>query len=268
MGINFKYLVAAIIVGAIVAGAAGIVIGTMRISWTVTTPPPPPPPPPQPSASMEPSEISLDLGTIYVGEEKTVSFGKVATLKVENGPVDVTFTLEGNIAGFDEFIVKIRLMQDGNVVREAVIRPTIVVSDVMHPSPTGAGGWSDKEASKKGEVVACFIRPIQGEGDVALLVPWKPGASIDIDNDGTPDYEYPNTPFGYTYDPTIPETGCIFINDNDSGEAIQLVVVYPPVSATIPDVEPGTYEIYVEVHVKAGNVPMSGEAKLTVSYSA
>jgi hypothetical protein len=146
---------------------------------------------------------------------------------------------------------------------EAKIEPTIIVSSVLNPGPTGVGGWSDKTASSKGWVQTCFIRKIQGECDLAQLVRWVPGATITLSDGRT--FTYPNTPFGYTYDQSIPETGYIFQNDNDSGESLQLVLVYPPTSATIQGVAPGTYDVYVGYTVTAGSTPSSGIATVTFS---
>jgi len=206
------------IVGAVVAQN---LIGTVRMPWEVVPPPP--------RASMSPSEVTLEIGTIYFGETKTVEPVEVGVLTVENGPVDLTFTLNGD------------------------------------SSPGGCGGWSDKQASQLGYVETCFVRVLAGEGDLAQLVKWVPGATITVDDQT---YEYPNTPFGYVYDETIPETGYIFQNDNDAGEAIQLVLVYPSTSATIENVQPGTYDVYIGYTVTAGNVASSGEAVLSISYSS
>ena len=242
------------IVGAVVAQN---LIGTVRMPWKITSPPP--------TAVITPSEVTLEIGKLYFGETKTIDPVNVAELTVENGAVDITVSLDGDYGGFDALSVTVQLVQDGEVKYEAVITPTIAVSSVLHPCPTGTGGWSDKEASKLGEVETCFVRVLEGEGDLAQLVKWVPGASITVD-DTT--YEYPNTPFGYVYDETIPETGYIFQNDNDAGEAIQLVLVYPSTSATIENVQPGTYDVYIGYTVTAGNVASSGEAVLSISYSS
>ena len=127
------FIVAVAIVGLAVAAT---LIGTVRMPWQITTPPPPPPPPPPPTASMSPFEVTLNIGTLEVGETKTVAPTKVADLTVENGPVDLTFTLEGDYSGFDEISITVQLVQNGEVKYEAVIEPTIVVSSVMNPSPT------------------------------------------------------------------------------------------------------------------------------------
>jgi hypothetical protein len=145
---------------------------------------------------------------------------------------------------------------------EAIIQPTIVVSSTLKFGPTGVGGWSDKTASAKGQVVTCFVRKISGEGDWAQLVKWVPGATMTI---GSNTYTYPATPFGYTYDSTIPETGYLMQNDNDAGEWVQLVLVYPSTSAVISGVVPGTYDVCVGYSVTAGNTPSSGVATITFS---
>jgi len=98
---------------------------------------------------------------------------------------------------------------------------TIIVSNPQHPSPTGWYGWSDKEASRKGWVRNGIVHG----GDIARKIRWVPGASVTVDS---ATYNYPSTPFGYTYDGSIPETGYIVQNDNDSGETHWLIVVYPP----------------------------------------
>lgn len=252
-------LVVVAIVGIVVAAS---VIGTVKMPWKVEAPPTP-----TPRVTMTPSSATLEIGRVYFGVTKTVEPTKVAVLTVSHEPADLTFTLDGDYSGFDEISITVQLVQNGEVKYEAVIEPTIVVSDVMYPSPTGVGGWSDKEASQKGCAEKCFVRVLAGEGDLQQLIVWKPGASIDTDGDGEPDVSYPNTPFGYVYDEGIPETGCIFQNDNDGGEAIQLVVVYPPTSATIEDVAPGTYDVYVGFTVTAGHVESSGMAILGISYS-
>jgi hypothetical protein len=173
--------------------------------------------------------------------------------------------LGGDYGGFNALSVIVQLVQGGTVKYEAKIEPTIVVSNVLYPSSTGCGGWSDKTASAKGWVQTCFIRKIQGECDLAQLVRWVPGATITLLDGRT--FTYPNTPFGYTYDSTIPETGYIFQNDYDSGESLQLVLVYPSTSAVIHGVAPGTYDVYIGFTVTAGNVACSGEATLSISYS-
>ena len=94
---------------------------------------------------------------------------------------------------------------------------TIIVSSEMSPSPTGWYGWSDKVASSKGWVRNGIVHG----GDIARKIRWVPGASVDT-------VDYPATPFGYTYDESIPETGYIVQNDNDSGETQLLILVYPP----------------------------------------
>ncbi|RLI39259.1 hypothetical protein DRO69_14485, partial [Candidatus Bathyarchaeota archaeon] len=232
------WLLATVLLCLIGIAVAVTIIGTITMHWEVSPPPPPPPP----SATMTPSTVTLDIGTVYFGETKTVEPTDVADLTVENGAVDITIELGGEYGGFDALSVTVQLVQDGEVKYEAVITPTIVVSSVLHPSPTGVGGWSDKTASQLGYVETCFVRVLSGEGDLAQLVKWAPGATITVDG---ATYEYPNTPFGYTYDDSIPETGYIFQNDNDAGESIQLVLVYPSTSAIIEDVAPGTYDVYV-----------------------
>jgi predicted ribosomally synthesized peptide with SipW-like signal peptide len=115
--------------------------------------------------------------------------------------------VQGDIVSFD---IKVVLEQ-----------ATIVKSSVLHYGPTGWGGWSDKEASKHGYVRNCIVKNKgTGEGDYALKIWWGPGASTDGVN-------YPATPFGYTYDQSIPETGYLVRNDNDHDD-LQLVLVYPP----------------------------------------
>jgi hypothetical protein len=235
---------------------AAYIIGTVRMPWQVSPPPPPPPP----TASMTPSEVTLPIGTVYYGETKTVEPEDTgADLTVQYGAVDITVSLDGDYGGFDSISIIVQLVQNGEVKYEATIKPTIVVSSQLNFGPNGWGGWSDKTASAKGEVVACFVRKISGEGDWAKLVKWAPGSSVDS-------VSYPNTPMGYTYDSSIPETGYLMQNDDDAGEWVQLVLVYPPTSVTISGVAPGTYDVYIGFTVTAGNVPCSGEVTLSISY--
>ena len=248
------WIIAVALVSIIGVGAVAMyAIGVIRMHWAVVHPP-----------TLSPSEIVIDMGTLYCGQTVTVEPMDVADLVVENGPIDITFELSGDYGGFNAIAITIQLVQDGQVMYEAVIEPTIVVSNVMYPSPTGVGGWSDKEASRLGYVETCFVRVLAGEGDLAQLVKWVPGASITV---GDETYTYPETPFGYVYDETIPETGYIFQNDNDAGEQIQLVLVYPSTSVTIEGIEPGTYDVYVGYTVTAGNVECSGEIVINVSVS-
>jgi hypothetical protein len=249
------WLLATILVAIIGIAAAAIIIGTVRMPWQVSPPPPPPPP----TASMTPSEVTLPIGTVYYGETKTVEPEDTgADLTVQYGAVDITVSLDGDYGGFDSISIIVQLVQNGEVKYEATIKPTIVVSSQLNFGPNGWGGWSDKTASAKGEVVACFVRKISGEGDWAKLVKWAPGSSVDS-------VSYPNTPMGYTYDSSIPETGYIMQNDNDH-DSLQLVLVYPSTSATICGVASGTYDVYIGFTVTAGNVASSGEATLSVSY--
>lgn len=248
--------IAAIVVGAVFAVA---IIGQIRMPWTITSPPPP-----APTASMSPSEVTLDIDTVYCGETKTVEPKDTgADLTVANGAMNIAVLLDGDYGGFDAISVTVQLVQDGVVKYEAKIEPTIIVSSILHPSPTGVGGWSDKAASEKGQVATCFVRKIQGECDLAQLVRWVPKATITLLDGRT--FTYPNTPFGYTYDQSIPETGYIFQNDNDSGESLQLVLVYSSTSAIISGVAPGTYDVYVGYTVTAGSTPSSGTATVTFS---
>ncbi|MHC1600097.1 MAG: hypothetical protein ACXQS5_04670, partial [Candidatus Methanospirareceae archaeon] len=190
---------------------------------------------------------------------------KVADLKVKNGPVKLIAELGGDYKGFDALAITIQLVQNGEVKYEAVLKPTIVVSNTLNLGPTGWGGWSDKEASEAGEVVTCFVRNVgSGEGDYDQLIKWAPGASADTNGDDEPDVYYPETPFGYTY--SEGETGFLIQNDNDH-DSLQLVLVYPPTSVTIENVAPGTYDVYIGYEVTAGNVAGSGEIILNFSYS-
>jgi predicted ribosomally synthesized peptide with SipW-like signal peptide len=102
-------------------------------------------------------------------------------------------------------------------------RATIVESHVLNLGPTGWGGWSDKEASTHGWVFNCIVKNVgTGQGNYAQLIRWVPGASVTV---GGTTYTYPVTPFGYTY--ADGETGYIIQNDNDAGESLQLILVYP-----------------------------------------
>jgi hypothetical protein len=251
-----KTLLLATAIASIVVGAAlaATFIGQISMPWTITSPPPPPP-----SATMSPSEVTLDMGSLATGETKSVAPAKVATLTVANGALDINALLGGEYGGFNALSVTVQLKQGDTVKYEAIIQPAIVVSNTLNFGPTGWGGWSDPT---KGEVVTCFVRNVgSGEGDLAQLVRWVPGASVTA---GGSTYTYPNTPFGYTYTP--PETGYIAQNDNDH-DSLQLVLVYPPTSITISSVAPGTYDVYIGFTVTAGNVESMGEATLSISYS-
>ncbi len=250
------WLVAIMLVAIVCIAVATVIIGTITMHWEVI---------PAPGASMSPSTVDIQIGTLYTGATKTQApSDSGADLVVTDGAVDVIVELNGDYGGFDAISIIIQLVQGGQVVHQAEIQPTIVVSDVLYPSPTGCGGWSDKQASSLGWVEKCFVRVISGEGDLAQLVRWVPGATITV---GGETYTYPETPFGYVYDEDIPETGYIFQNDNDAGEQIQLVLVYPQTSVTIANVQEGTYDIYIGYSVTAGNVPCSGDLCLNISYS-
>lgn len=245
---------------AVTAVVAATIIGNVKMPWQVSPPPPPPPP----TASMAPSEVTLPIGTVYYGETKTVEPEDTgADLTVQYGAVDITASLGGDYGGFDALSVTVQLKQGGEVKYEATIQPTIIVSNILKFGPTGVGGWSDKTASAKGEVVTCFVRKISGEGDWAQLVKWVPGATMTV---GSNTYTYPATPFGYTYDSSIPETGYLMQNDNDAGEWVQLVLVYPSTSAVISGVVPGTYDVCIGFTATAGNVESLGEATLSISW--
>ena len=250
-----KTLLLAAAIASIVVGAAlaATIIGQISMPWTITSPPPPPP-----TATMSPSVITIDMGSLATGETKSVDPAKVAVLTVANGALDINTLLGGEYGGFDALSIAIQLKQGGDVKYQTTLEPTIVVSNTLNLGPTGWGGWSDKTASAKGEVVTCFVRKISGEGDWAKLVKWAPGSSVDS-------ISYPNTPFGYTYDSSIPETGYLIQNDNDPGEKLQLVLVYPPTSTVISGVVPGTYDVCVGYSVTAGSTPSSGVATVTFS---
>jgi len=248
------WLLAILCAGVVVA--ATIIVGTVRMPWDVTPP----------AAEMTPGEIEVPIGSIVSGHTKTSNPVDTDANLIVREPTDISIDLGGDYSGFTNFAVTMWLVQDGMVKYEAVIAPTIVVSNPLNLGPTGVGGWSDPIASVNGEVVTCFVRNIgSGEGDYAQLVKWAPGATITV---GDTTYEYPNTPFGYTYDEG--ETGYIIQNDNDAGESLQLVLVYPPTSVIIENVDPGTYDIYVGYSVTAvvTDKPLSGEATLSITYSA
>jgi len=248
------WLLIALLVTLISVTVAVTFIGKITMHWEIQL---------APEASMSKS-VSVPIGTLYTGETKSqIPTDTGADLIVKNNPVDLIISLDGDYGGFDSISVTLRLVKNGQTLYEAVLEPTIVVSKVLSPSPTGVGGWSSKEASTIGEVERCFVRVISGEGDLAQLVKWVPGAKITVDGET---FTYPETPFGYTYDETIPETGYIFQNDDDAGESIQLVLVYPHTSATIENVQPGTYDIYIGYTVRAGNVPTSGDLIVKISY--
>jgi len=182
------WLIVVVLVAIFGVAIAASIIGTVRMPWQVV------PPPPTPTAVMTPSEVELPIGTLYFGETKTVEPVDVADLTVENGAVDITVSLEGDYSGFTDLDIVVQLVQDGQVKYTAVIEPVIVVSNTLHLSPTGWGGWSDKAASEAGEVVTCFVRNVgSGEGDYAQLIKWVPGASADTDGDGVADVFYPET---------------------------------------------------------------------------
>jgi len=103
-------------------------------------------------------------------------------------------------------------------------RATIIESHVLNLGSTGWGGWSDKEASTHGWVLNCKVKNVGTcPGDYAQLIRWVPGANVTV---GGTTYTYPHTPWGYTYDQGIPETGYIIQNDDDS-DSLQLILVYP-----------------------------------------
>jgi len=249
--------IVAVVLASILCVAAVTYFGSIIMPWTIT-----PPPTPLPTATMTPNEVTLEIGTLYFGGTKTVSPVDVADLTVENGAVDVTVSLDDDYSGFTDLDIVVQLVQDSAVKYTAEIEPIIVVSAPLNLGPTGWGGWSDATA---GEVVTCFVRNVgSGEGDYAQLIRWVPGASADTDGDGVADVFYPDTMFGYTY--AEGETGYIIQNDNDAGESLQLVLVYPSTSITIDDVAPGAYDVYVGYTVTAGNVEGSGEATINFSY--
>jgi len=251
------WLIAVVLAAILGVAIAAYIIGTITMPWEIV------PPPPTPTATMTPSEFTLEIGKLYFGETKTVAPRDVADLIVENGAVDITVSLDGDYSGFTALTITIQLRQDGNIIHEAVIEPVIVVSDTLNLGPTGWGGWSDRTASQAGEVVTCFVRNVgSGEGDYAQLIRWVPGASADTDGDGSPDVFYPETPFGYVYQEG--ETGYIMQNDNDH-DSFQLILVYPQISIII-QVQPGVYDVYVGYSVTAGNVECAGAATLNVSY--
>jgi predicted ribosomally synthesized peptide with SipW-like signal peptide len=121
---------------------------------------------------------------------------------VYNLPGHTGNNVQGDIVSFDISVI--------------LEQATIVKSNILHYSPTGWGGWSDKDASKHGYVRNCIVKG----GSYAKKVWWGPEASTD-------GVKYPNTPFGYTYDNSIPETGYIVQNDG-VGKDLQLILVYPP----------------------------------------
>jgi len=238
---------------AVTAVVAAGIIGNVKMPWQVS-----PPPAPQPTASMSPSEVTLPIVALYFGETKIAAPADVADLTVANGALDITASLGGDYGGFNALTITVQLVQGDTVKYEATIQPTIVVSSTLHFGPTGCGGWSDPT---KGEVATCFVRNVgSGQGDLAQLVKWVPGATITV---GSNTYTYPNTPWGYTY--AADETGYIAQNNNDHDD-LQLVLIYLPTSVTISGVAPGTYDVYIGFSVTAGNVASSGEATLSISW--
>jgi hypothetical protein len=127
-------------------------------------------------------------------------------------------------------------------ILEMDISDTIITSATLHYSPTGWGGWSDKGASKLGWVLSCIVKNVgSGQGDYAKLIKWVPGASVTV---GTTTYTYPTTPFGYVYDASIPETGYILQNDDDSDD-LQLILEYPS-ALTVKIGRPNEEEKYLK----------------------
>jgi hypothetical protein len=84
-----------------------------------------------------------------------------------------------------------------------------VTSAAMLVGPNGWYGWSCPAGT---QIVSASV----SGGDYTSLTLWKPGASAS-------GYDYPSTPFGYTYG--AGEEGAIVQNDNDAGETQYLHLV-------------------------------------------
>jgi predicted ribosomally synthesized peptide with SipW-like signal peptide len=129
--------------------------------------------------------------------------------------VNFTYTCDGDAMGnnaqTDELIANIAFRVEqarNNEAFRCVPPPVKVVSSPLNYGPTGWGGWS----CPAGTTVVDGSLVVTG-GDLATTLAWKPGAT-------TGAFNYPTTPFGYTYG--AGETGFIGQNDNDSGESIVL----------------------------------------------
>jgi hypothetical protein len=110
------WLIVAVLAAAVGVAVAATIIGTVKMPWQVTAPPPPPP-----TASMSPSEVTLEIGTLYFGQTKTADPSKVAALTVENGAVNVIVSLGGDYSGLSAISVIFELVKDGNVVYQASV---------------------------------------------------------------------------------------------------------------------------------------------------
>jgi len=90
-----------------------------------------------------------------------------------------------------------------------------VTSAALNYSGGGWGGWSCPQGEK---VVSAAVTG----GDYASLTLWRPGASV-------PGTNYPNTPFGYTYNTswTPPEEGAIVQNDSDNETLVIVLQCHP-----------------------------------------
>jgi predicted ribosomally synthesized peptide with SipW-like signal peptide len=161
-------------------------------------------------------KITIGGETVFEGYAKDILTGGYSNYPLKAGASE-TFTVAYSIDGTVGNIIQSDIA--GFDITFSLEQATIVESNILHYGPTGWGGWSDKEASKHGWVLNCIVKG----GSYAQKVRWVPGASVTV---GGTTYAYPVTPFGYTYDASIPETGYIVQNDN-IGKDLQLILVYP-----------------------------------------
>lgn len=62
-------------------------------------------------------------------------------------------------------------------------------------------------------------------------------------------------------------TAIVQLVDKDAGEVVRKTVLnWNQASASIENIRPGTYEVYVGYSVKAGETPLKGEVRLHISY--
>jgi hypothetical protein len=100
------WLLIAIIVAAAVASAS-VIIATIQIGYKIT-------PSGGSAATMTPSTLNLDLGTIPSGSSGTKDFGKVATLNLPVG-YEINFTLDrASAVNFPTFDANIVIYKSGD----------------------------------------------------------------------------------------------------------------------------------------------------------
>lgn len=122
------WTIAILLAVAVAMAATFISIGTVNMPWEIVQPPPPPP-----EASMRPSEITLNIGTLYIGQSKTVEPINVADLTVKHGNVTLNFTLGGRYDGFTEMTIVVQLRHGNNVEYKTTIdllNTSAIIKDV------------------------------------------------------------------------------------------------------------------------------------------